>query len=46
MQLIATFSTTWLHGFENSQPGIGHWNPAGHRLAAGIIAEALCKPKR
>nr|MBS0020348.1 SGNH/GDSL hydrolase family protein [Gammaproteobacteria bacterium] len=45
MQLFATFSGLWLHGFENSQPGIGHWNPAGHRLAATTIGEALC-PQR
>lgn len=43
MQLIATFSGTWLHGFENSELGVGHWNPAGHRLAATLIAEVLCK---
>ncbi len=43
MQLFATFSGMWLHGFENSQPGVGHWNSAGHRLAATTIAETLCR---
>ncbi len=46
MQLLATFSGSWLHGFENSQLGIGHWNPAGHYFAATTIAQALCGQKR
>lgn len=44
MQLFATFSGVWLHGFENSRPGVGHWNAAGHHFAANTIAEALCGP--
>jgi hypothetical protein len=46
MQLLATFSGIWFHGFENSQPGIGHWNSAGHRFAASTIAEALCSEEQ
>ncbi|MGF1613580.1 MAG: SGNH/GDSL hydrolase family protein [Gammaproteobacteria bacterium] len=42
MQFFATFSGIWLHGFENSLPGIGHWNAAGHRLAATLIGKAIC----
>ena len=32
----------FLHGFENTQPGFGHWNAAGHRLAAELIAARMC----
>jgi hypothetical protein len=30
-----------LHGFSNTAPGRGHWNPAGHRYAAQLIVQAL-----
>lgn len=30
----------FLHGFEN--PGRGHWNADGHRLAGTLIAEKIC----
>jgi GDSL-like Lipase/Acylhydrolase len=30
-----------LHGFPNIEPGMGHWNEQGHRLAAKVIAEWL-----
>jgi hypothetical protein len=30
-----------LHGFENMQPGFGHWNERGHRAAAELIADHL-----
>lgn len=33
-----------LHGFKSQQPGLGHWNPDGHRLAAELLAERLCAP--
>lgn len=42
MQRLATVFGAWWHGFENSQPGIGHWNSAGHQVAATSIAEMLC----
>lgn len=32
-----------LHGFENTRPGSGHWNAAGHRVAAGLLAEHFCE---
>lgn len=32
-----------LHGFENARPCRGHWNDAGHRLAAELMAEAVCE---
>jgi hypothetical protein len=31
-----------LHGFPQQQPGIGHWNVTGHRLAAERLAGWLC----
>lgn len=32
----------FLHGFENSGVGRGHWNKAGHHLAGRLIAQTLC----
>lgn len=32
----------FLHGFENSELGKGHWNIEGHRLAGTTIAQKLC----
>jgi hypothetical protein len=32
----------FLHGFPNTRPGFGHWNEAGHALAARLIAARLC----
>jgi hypothetical protein len=32
----------YLHGFENTTPGVGHWNTAGHRLAGELLARYLC----
>lgn len=31
-----------LHGFPEQQPGLGHWNSSGHRLAAQVLADRLC----
>ncbi len=31
----------FLHGFENTAMGRGHWNPAGHRLGAELIAAKI-----
>ena len=31
-----------LHGFSGQQPGYGHWNQVGHRLAAEALARRLC----
>jgi hypothetical protein len=38
---VALASGTYLNGFE-PHLGIGHWNPAGHRAAADLIARSLC----
>jgi hypothetical protein len=32
-----------LHGFENTALGTGHWNERGHRVAAELIGEWLCR---
>ncbi|MDD9907954.1 MAG: SGNH/GDSL hydrolase family protein [Rhodospirillaceae bacterium] len=32
----------YLHGFENTRLGTGHWNETGHRLAGETIARTLC----
>lgn len=32
----------FLHGFENSGLGRGHWNKEGHHLAGRLIAQKLC----
>ena len=41
MAEAAEAGSTFLHGF-GDHLGIGHWNPAGHRVAAELIAGALC----
>ncbi len=38
----AESSGEYLHGFDNTRLGTGHWNETGHRLAGGEIAKALC----
>jgi hypothetical protein len=44
MQRYAEATGTYLHGFANTRPGFGHWNAAGHALAATLIARHLCTP--
>ncbi len=34
--------TLFLHGFENSVLGVGHWNESGHRAGGEILAAHLC----
>jgi hypothetical protein len=43
MQSEADKKHVFLHGFENTKPGFGHWNEAGHALAAELIAAELCR---
>jgi hypothetical protein len=31
----------YLHGFENTRPGTGHWNAQGHAVAGRVLAERL-----
>lgn len=42
MQQVADQKHVYLHGFPNTKPGFGHWNEAGHALAADLIARDLC----
>ena len=42
MQRHAERTGEFLHGFANTRAGTGHWNPAGHRAAAGLLAQRLC----
>lgn len=42
MQTYAERTGEYLHGFENSGFGSGHWNEAGHRLAGDLMAESIC----
>lgn len=42
MQHAADEKHVFLHGFPNTKPGFGHWNEAGHALAAELIARDLC----
>jgi hypothetical protein len=43
MQRYAEQHGTYLHGFDNTVLGEGHWNVEGHRLAGEWIAEAICE---
>jgi len=43
MQSEADKKRVFLHGFENTKPGFGHWNEAGHALAAELMAAELCR---
>jgi len=40
---IASEQKIYMHGFPNTQMGSGHWNANGHRYAAQIISDYLCK---
>ena len=42
MQKVADEKHEFLHGFPNTKQGFGHWNEAGHALAADLIARDLC----
>ena len=35
-------NNVYLHGFENTTLGSGHWNSHGHSLAGGLLAEKIC----
>jgi len=38
----AAANNAYLHGFDNTRPGTGHWNETGHRLAGERIARDYC----
>lgn len=42
MAQYAQQHNVYLHGFENTRLGTGHWNATGHRVAGEIIATELC----
>ena len=42
MRQYAEEHRVFLHGFDKAAPGWGHWNTAGHRLAAHTIGAAVC----
>jgi hypothetical protein len=42
-QSFADQHHVFLHGFENTKLGVGHWNEAGHHLAGELIANRLCE---
>ena len=47
-QSYAKTNQVYLHGFEGTRGlrgnlGNGHWNKKGHRLAADIISDHICK---
>ena len=42
-QIYAERNNIFLHGFENSGFGGGHWNAEGHQLAGKMIASRLCQ---
>ncbi|MDP9121547.1 MAG: SGNH/GDSL hydrolase family protein, partial [Acidobacteriota bacterium] len=44
LRRLAERRRIFLHGFPNTAPGEGHWNSAGHRAAAALIAAWLCRP--
>jgi len=44
MQAYADQNKVFLHGF-GSDPGNGHWNAAGHRVAAELIAQHFCQSR-
>jgi hypothetical protein len=43
LQRHAARTGAYLHGFPNTPPGEGHWNPEGHRVAGNRIALWLCR---
>jgi hypothetical protein len=42
MQQLAELNKVSLHGFAGN-PGNGHWNAVGHRVAGELIAKKLCE---
>jgi hypothetical protein len=42
MGRYASKNRVYLHGFANTQFGVGHWNAEGNRVAAEIAAATIC----
>ncbi|MBE9241132.1 SGNH/GDSL hydrolase family protein [Synechocystis salina] len=43
MQQKADAEQSYWHGFDNTIPGVGHWNIQGHQLAGQLIGDRLCQ---
>ena len=43
MQAYAEKNKIFLHGFDNTALGEGHWNLDGHKIASQIISKKVCK---
>ena len=43
MQEYADKNQVFLHGFDNTRMGVGHWNKQGHQLGGKLISEKLCQ---
>lgn len=43
MQMYADKNQVYLHGFENTRLGVGHWNQKGHEIAGNLITDKLCQ---
>ncbi len=43
MQTYADRNQVYLHGFNNTRLGVGHWNQTGHEVAGKLITDELCK---
>ncbi|MEA5511699.1 SGNH/GDSL hydrolase family protein [Crocosphaera sp. UHCC 0190] len=42
LQAYADQNKQFLHGFDNTVMGSGHWNELGHQLAGELIADKVC----
>jgi hypothetical protein len=41
MQEYAEAHQAYLHGFANTNPGVGHWNVEGHEVAGTLLGERI-----
>jgi len=41
-QAAAERQKVFFHGFRQYQDGVRHWNEAGNRMAADVVAASLC----
>lgn len=42
LQRYADQNNRFLHGFENTMMGSGHWNQLGHQLAGELMTDKIC----
>ncbi len=43
LQEKADATNSYWHGFDNTIPGVGHWNEQGHLLGGKLIGDRLCQ---